>query len=104
MKHWHDIKSKYPDAIILLRCGDFYECYNEDAEAVSSICGVTVTTYYFDGFRQKKIRTGFPCHALDSYLPKFIRAGRCVALCDMIEDPRIKHTVKRGSTENPNND
>lgn len=88
MKQFKDLKSKHPDALILFRCGDFYETYNEDADAASEILGITRTRRTGTNIRM----AGFPYHALETYLPKLIRAGKRVAICDQIEDPKIKAT------------
>lgn len=102
MKQFYDLKAKHPDALMLFRCGDFYETYCEDAVAASEILGITLTKR--SGGAGKKEDTtqmaGFPHHALDTYLPKLIRAGRRVAICDQLEDPKLtKKLVKRGITE-----
>ena len=102
MKQFHDLKAKHPDALMLFRCGDFYETYCEDAVAASEILGITLTKRS-GGAGKKEDATqmaGFPHHALDTYLPKLIRAGRRVAICDQLEDPKLtKKLVKRGITE-----
>lgn len=104
MKQWHDIKSKHPDAILLFRCGDFYETYNMDAKECSNILGITLTwknnVFPHNHETYDGAMAGFPHHALDTYLPKLIRAGKRVAICDQLEDPRLtKKLVKRGITE-----
>ena len=103
MRQFMELKSKHPDALLLFRCGDFYETYSDDAVIASDILGITLTR------RSSAIGTrkdaavamaGFPHHALDTYLPKLIRAGRRVAICDQLEDPKLtKKLVKRGITE-----
>lgn len=102
MKQFNDIKATYPDAMLLFRCGDFYETYCEDAVKASKILGITLT------HRSSTVGTaaaaidmaGFPFHALDTYLPKLVRAGLRVAICDQLEDPKLtKKLVKRGVTE-----
>ncbi len=102
MKQFYDLKAKHPDALMLFRCGDFYETYCEDAVATSEILGITLTKRS-GGAGKKEDATqmaGFPHHALDTYLPKLIRAGRRVAICDQLEDPKLtKKLVKRGITE-----
>ena len=99
MKQFFDLKSKHPDAIMLFRCGDFYETYSEDAVAASEILGITLTKRA-NGQNKTIEMAGFPHHALDTYLPKLIRAGRRVAICDQLEDPKTtKKLVKRGITE-----
>lgn len=99
MKQYFDLKAKHPDAIMLFRCGDFYETYSEDAVAASEILGITLTRRA-NGQAKTVEMAGFPHHALDTYLPKLIRAGRRVAICDQLEDPKTtKKLVKRGITE-----
>ena len=96
MKQFFDLKAKHPDAIMLFRCGDFYETYSEDAVASSEILGITLTKRA-NGQNKTIEMAGFPHHALDTYLPKLIRAGRRVAICDQLEDPKTtKKLVKRG--------
>jgi len=95
MKQFKDLKAKHPDALLLFRCGDFYEAYCEDAVECAKILGITLTTHK-DGYQMAM----FPHHALDTYLPKLIRAGKRVAICDELEDPKLtKKLVKRGITE-----
>ena len=96
MKKWREIKSKYPDAVLLFRCGDFYEAYEDDAKVCAKILGITLTTNSKNGYQM----AGFPHHALDTYLPKLVRAGKRIAICDMLEDPKLRKTVKRGESEN----
>ena len=99
MKQYFDLKAKHPDAIMLFRCGDFYETYSEDAVTASEILGIT-RTKRANGQGKTVEMAGFPHHALDTYLPKLIRAGRRVAICDQLEDPKTtKKLVKRGITE-----
>lgn len=99
MKQFFDLKAKHPDALLLFRCGDFYETYCDDAIAASKILGITLTRRN-NGASQGDAMAGFPHHALDTYLPKLIRAGRRVAICDQLEDPKLtKKLVKRGITE-----
>ena len=99
MKQYFELKAKHPDAIMLFRCGDFYETYSEDAVAASEILGITLTKRA-NGQSKMVEMAGFPHHALDTYLPKLIRAGRRVAICDQLEDPKAtKKLVKRGITE-----
>lgn len=99
MKQYFDLKAKHPDAIMLFRCGDFYETYSEDAVAAAEILGITLTKRA-NGKSKTVEMAGFPHHALDTYLPKLIRAGRRVAICDQLEDPKTtKKLVKRGITE-----
>ena len=96
MKQWHEIKAQYPDALLLFRVGDFYEAYNEDAEQATKILGITLCRRGKAGFNF----CGFPFHALDAYLPKLVRAGKRVAICDQLEDVKrnTKNLVKRTST------
>lgn len=99
MKQYFELKAKHPDAIMLFRCGDFYETYSEDAVTASEILGITLTKRA-NGQGKMVEMAGFPHHALDTYLPKLIRAGRRVAICDQLEDPKAtKKLVKRGITE-----
>lgn len=99
MKQFFELKAKHPDAIMLFRCGDFYETYSEDAVTASEILGITLTKRA-NGQGKTVEMAGFPHHALDTYLPKLIRAGRRVAICDQLEDPKTtKKLVKRGITE-----
>jgi DNA mismatch repair protein MutS len=99
MKQYFGIKHKYPDAILLFRVGDFYETFSEDAIKVSGILGITLTKRA-NGAAQSVELAGFPHHALDTYLPKLVRAGERVAVCDQLEDPKAtKNIVKRGVTE-----
>ncbi len=99
MKQFYSLKSKHPDAIMLFRCGDFYETYAQDAVIAADILGITLTKRA-NGQCQGVEMAGFPYHALDTYLPKLIRAGKRVAICDQLEDPKTtKKLVKRGITE-----
>lgn len=99
MKQFFDFKAKHPEALLLFRCGDFYETYCDDAIDASRILGITLTRRN-NGATQGDAMAGFPHHALDTYLPKLIRAGRRVAVCDQLEDPKLtKKLVKRGITE-----
>lgn len=99
MKQYYGIKNKYPDAILLFRVGDFYETFSDDAVKVSGILGITLTKRA-NGAAQSVELAGFPHHALDTYLPKLVRAGERVAVCDQLEDPKATKTiVKRGVTE-----
>lgn len=92
MKQFRDLKAKHPDAILLFRCGDFYESYEEDAKAVAEVCGITLTQA--DGTTM----AGFPHHALSNYLPKLIRAGKRMAICDQLEKPK---TTAKSEEEKP---
>ena len=99
MKQFFDLKAKHPEALLLFRCGDFYETYCEDAVIASQILGITLT-HRNNGYNKGDEMAGFPHHALDTYLPKLIRAGKRVAICDQLEDPKLtKKLVKRGITE-----
>lgn len=102
IKQFQDFKAKHPDALFLFRCGDCYESYGEDAEKAAKALGLTVTKDSKDGTRM----AGFPFHAIDTYLPKLIRAGHRVAICDPLEDPKqnkqlAKQTVKELVTPQP---
>ena len=99
MKQYNAIKAKYPDALLLFRVGDFYETFNQDAVKTSQILGI-VLTKRSNGAASEMDLAGFPYHALDTYLPKLVRAGMRVAICDQLEDPKMAKTiVKRGVTE-----
>ena len=99
MKQFLDLKAKHPDAVMLFRCGDFYETYSTDAIVASEILGITLTKRA-NGKGKTIEMAGFPHHALDTYLPKLICAGKRVAICDQLEDPKLtKKLVKRGITE-----
>ena len=99
MKQFLDLKAKHPDAVMLFRCGDFYETYSTDAIVAAEILGNTLTKRA-NGKGKTIEMAGFPHHALDTYLPKLIRAGKRVAICDQLEDPKLtKKLVKRGITE-----
>ena len=98
MKQYNDIKSKYPDALLLFRVGDFYETFGKDAIIASKILEIILTNRA-NGSSKIEL-AGFPHHALDNYLPKLVRAGYRVAICDQLEDPKkTKKIVKRGVTE-----
>ena len=99
MKQYLEMKQKHPDAILLFRVGDFYETFSDDAIAASEILGITLTRRA-NGSAQHVELAGFPHHALDTYLPKLVRAGKRVAICEQLEDPKLtKKLVKRGITE-----
>ncbi len=99
MQQYNAIKAKYPDALLLFRVGDFYETFSEDAVKTSKILGI-VLTKRSNGAASEMELAGFPYHALDTYLPKLVRAGQRVAICDQLEDPKTTKTiVKRGVTE-----
>jgi DNA mismatch repair protein MutS len=99
MKQYYSIKSKYPDALLLFRVGDFYETFGDDAVITSDILGIVLTKRR-NGAASFVELAGFPHHSLDTYLPKLVRAGHRVAICDQLEDPKLtKKIVKRGVTE-----
>lgn len=99
MKQYIEMKGKHPDAVLLFRVGDFYETFCEDAITASEILGLTLTRRA-NGSKQSVELAGFPHHALDTYLPKLVRAGKRVAICEQLEDPKLtKKLVKRGITE-----
>ena len=96
MRQYFEMKKKHPDAILLFRVGDFYELFGEDAQDASKILSITLTSRA-NGKADRIYLAGFPHHALDTYLPKLVRAGRRVAICEQLEDPKtIKKLVKRG--------
>lgn len=97
MKQYREIKANHPESLLLFRCGDFYEAYEEDAEKCAKVLGITLTNN-----KAGNKMAGFPHHALDSYLPKLIRAKYKVAICDQLEDPKLTKQVKRGITETIN--
>ena len=99
MKQYLEMKQKHPDAVLLFRVGDFYETFSDDAITASEILGITLTRRA-NGAAQHVELAGFPHHALDTYLPKLVRAGKRVAICEQLEDPKLtKKLVKRGITE-----
>ena len=99
MKQYNAIKAKYPGALLLFRVGDFYETFGEDAIKASKVLDI-VLTKRANGSASEVELAGFPHHALDTYLPKLVRAGNRVAICDQLEDPKsVKGIVKRGVTE-----
>jgi DNA mismatch repair protein MutS len=99
MRQYYDVKSKHPDAILLFRVGDFYETFGDDAIKASEILGITLTRRA-NGSASFVELAGFPHHAVDTYLPKLVRAGQRVAICEQLEDPKLtKKIVKRGITE-----
>src|SRR3954471_7650485 len=99
MKQYNAFKAKYPDAILLFRVGDFYETFGEDAKRAAATLGITLTKRS-NGKASEIELAGFPHHAVDTYLPKLVRAGHRVAVCDQLEDPKfVKGIVKRGVTE-----
>ena len=99
MSQYVEMKKKHPDAVLLFRVGDFYETFSDDAITASEILGITLTRRA-NGKAAYVELAGFPHHALDSYLPKLVRAGKRVAICEQLEDPKLtKKLVKRGITE-----
>ena len=99
MKQYNSIKAKYPDALLLFRVGDFYETFGEDAIVASKILNI-VLTKRANGAAAYIELAGFPHHSIDTYLPKLVKAGHRVAICDQLEDPKLtKKIVKRGVTE-----
>ena len=99
MKQYYSVKAKHPDALLLFRVGDFYETFGEDAVKASEILGITLTRRA-NGAASFVELAGFPYHALDTYLPRLVRAGQRVAICEQLEDPKLaKKIVKRGITE-----
>src|SRR6202008_3784677 len=99
MKQYNAIKAKYPGALLLFRVGDFYETFGQDAIKAAGILGITLTRRA-NGAATHIELAGFPHHSLDTYLPKLVRAGQRVAICDQLEDPKATKTiVKRGVTE-----
>lgn len=101
IKQYNDLKQKHPDALLLFRCGDFYETYKEDAVKASNILGITLTKHSkrMDEEGKPFKMAGFPYHALDTYLPKLIRAGERVAICDQLESPRQKTSQQEGNKQ-----
>lgn len=100
MKQFYELKAKNPDAVLLFRCGDFYETYADDAVTAAKVLGITLTHRNNKGSQKATEMAGFPYHALDTYMPRLIRAGYRVAICDQLEDPKLtKKLVKRGITE-----
>lgn len=101
IKQYNDLKQKHPDALLLFRCGDFYETYKEDAVKASNILGITLTKHSkrMDEEGKPLKMAGFPYHALDTYLPKLIKAGERVAICDQLESPRQKASQQEGNKQ-----
>ncbi len=99
MKQYNAIKVKYPDAMLLFRVGDFYETFGEDAKKAAQVLGI-ILTKRGAGSENETALAGFPHHSLNTYLPKLVKAGMRVAICDQLEDPKMTKTiVKRGVTE-----
>ena len=93
---YKEMKAKHPDALLLMRSGDFYEAYFEDAKVVADVCGLVLTRVdEFFHYEKPAYMCGFPAHALDSYLPKLVRAGKRVAICDQLADPEPVKKAKR---------
>ena len=105
LKQFYELKSKHPDAILLFRCGDFYESYSNDAEKTAKILGITLTksNHTKDAEGKPLMIAGFPHHALDVYLPKLIRAGERIAICDQLETPRQEKDVTEKQKNEPDN-
>lgn len=104
MKQYEEMKKKHPDAILLFRVGNFYEIFGDDARDASQILDITLTTRANGAKGARIYLAGFPHHALDTHLPKLVRAGRRVAICEQLEDPKLsRKLVKRGinTTETP---
>lgn len=103
LKQFYELKSKHPDAILLFRCGDFYETYSNDAEKAAKILGITLSksNHTKDAEGKPLMIAGFPHHALDVYLPKLIRAGERIAICDQLETPRQEKDVTENRKMNP---
>ena len=99
MRQYHQIKEKYPDTILLFRLGDFYETFEEDAGITAKVCGITLTKRG-NGAEEDTPLAGFPHHQLDNYIPKLVRAGYRVAVCEQLEDPKMaRGIVKRDVIE-----
>ena len=94
MRQYHQIKEKYPDTILLFRLGDFYETFEEDAGITARVCGI-VLTKRGNGTEEETPLAGFPHHQLDNYLPKLVKAGYRVAVCEQIEDPKLARGIVR---------
>jgi DNA mismatch repair ATPase MutS len=105
LKQFYELKSNHPDAILLFRTGDFYEAYKEDAKKASDILDIALTksTIQKDSDDNTIELISFPFYALDTYLPKLIRAGQRVAICNKLEDPNTKKLIKQGSKESVSN-
>lgn len=93
IEQYEEMKKKHPDAVLLFRCGDFYECFGDDAKTASDVLGITLTTRA-NGSAEKIYLAGFPHHALDTYLPKLVRAGHRVAICEQLDEPKVKKTKR----------
>ena len=105
LKQFYELKSKHPDAILLFRCGDFYETYSNDAEKAAKILGITLSksNHTKDAEGKPLMIAGFPHHALDVYLPKLIRAGERIAICDQLETPRQEKDITEKQKNEPDN-
>ncbi len=93
IEQYKEMKKKHPDAVLLFRCGNFYECFGDDAKTASDVLGITLTTRA-NGSAEKIYLAGFPHHALDTYLPKLVRAGHRVAICEQLDEPKVKKTKR----------
>lgn len=102
LRHFDSLKQKHPDAMLLFRKGDFYEMYREDAVKAATILAITLTSRAFPGEKDPVKYTLFPYHALDIYLPKLIRSGHRVAICDPLETPKLKKKSKPGRRRGTN--
>lgn len=100
INQYQEMKKKHPDAVLLFRIGDFYECFGEDAIVTSNILGITLTRRA-NGTSQYVELVGFPNHALDTYLPRLIRSGHRVAICEQLEDPKLRKRPSEIITTNP---
>ena len=98
LQQYKEMKKKHPDAILIFRVGDFYEMFGDDAKEASEILGITLTTRA-NGRNSRIELSGFPHHALDTYLPKLVRAGKRVAICEQLEQPKKEKTTKRKTDE-----
>lgn len=93
IEQYQEMKKKHPDAVLLFRCGDFYECFGDDAKTASDVLGITLTSRA-NGSAEKIYLAGFPHQALDTYLPKLVRAGLRVAICEQHDEPKVKKTKR----------
>lgn len=93
IEQYQEMKKKHPDAVLLFRCGDFYECFGDDAKTASDVLGITLTPRA-NGSDEIIYLAGFPHHALDTYLPKLVRAGHRVVICEQLDEPKVKKTKR----------
>lgn len=93
IEQYQEMKKKHPDAVLLFRCGDFYECFGDDAKTASDVLGITLTTRA-NGSAEIIYLAGFPHHALDTYLPKLVQAGHRVVICEQLDEPKVKKTKR----------